>query len=69
MEMPLTEEEFKAAEHKWKNLGLMVQHAFPTLSVVQREFLMTGASAEEQARIFGDPEDDTEEDPFDLPVH
>jgi hypothetical protein len=36
--------------------GVLIQNAFPTLSPVQREFLMTGMSEDEQAEFFAGEE-------------
>lgn len=40
--------------HTWENTrAALVQDAFPELNADQREFLMTGATPEEWASIFG----------------
>jgi hypothetical protein len=57
MVLPLSLDEFKQGMAKWDG-GEYIQNAFPTLSKVQREFLMTGMSAETQERVFAEPEDE-----------
>lgn len=52
MELPLLPSEYHKGERAWGQ-GKLVQEAFPTLNATQREFLMTGASEEEQKEIFG----------------
>lgn len=59
MKLPLTLGEFQQGIEKW-DAGAYIQNAFPTLNAVQREFLMTGISEEEQEVVFADP--DEEED-------
>jgi hypothetical protein len=54
MELPMSEREFELAHAAWKG-GMLIQNAFPTLSPVQREFLMSGMSEAEQDEFFGDP--------------
>lgn len=56
MEIPLTNEEFEAATLRWES-GVLIQDAFPTLSIDQREFLLTGMTPEE----WDEYEDDEEE--------
>ena len=46
MDIPLSEEEYEASHRRWKHEGVLVQNAFPTLSVSEREFIMTGISPE-----------------------
>jgi hypothetical protein len=55
MMIDLTEEEFNAANAQWVDNGgtLMVHEAFAMLPAAQREFLLTGTTAEEQAHIWG----------------
>lgn len=52
LDLPVTEEQFKA----WKG-GLLVQKAFPHLSDDEREFIMTGITADEWDEMFGDEEE------------
>jgi hypothetical protein len=51
MEIPLTEEQYFAGM-LLRERGELIQYAFPTLSPVQREFLMTGMSETEQNEFF-----------------
>jgi hypothetical protein len=37
---------------KWQNKGMFVQDAFPMLSSDEREFLMTGLTQEQWAKLF-----------------
>jgi hypothetical protein len=55
MEIPLTEEQYLAGM-RLREDGVLIQNAFPTLSPVQREFLMTGMSEDEQAEFFAGEE-------------
>lgn len=55
MEIPLSEEEFTNSYNSWRS-GTLIQDAFPTLSIEQREFLMTGITPDEWARAFGEEE-------------
>tara|TARA_R110000822_G_scaffold87809_2_gene203996 strand:+ start:235 stop:438 length:204 start_codon:yes stop_codon:yes gene_type:complete len=43
LDLPITQERIDA----WQNDNTMVQEAFPELNADQREFLMTGITAEE----------------------
>ena len=52
MDLPMTQAEFSAAYTAWKG-GTLIQNAFPMLSPVQREFLMSGMSEAEQNEFFG----------------
>jgi hypothetical protein len=51
MELPLTEAQYLAGM-RLREDGELIQNAFPTLSPVQREFLMTGMSEAEQNEFF-----------------
>ena len=51
MSFPMTEEAFDAAYEKWQN-GALIQNAFPNLNADQREFIMTGITAEEWDETF-----------------
>lgn len=51
LDIPVTEEQL----HKWGN-GMLIQNAMPNLTPDQREFLMTGITAEEWAETFGEDE-------------
>ena len=44
---------FKKCADKW-NHGAMIQEAFPMLNATEREFMITGFTAEEQKEIFGE---------------
>jgi hypothetical protein len=50
MELPIDLEMFQV----WRSGGGLVQDVFPQLNADQREFLMTGATPEEWARITDD---------------
>lgn len=51
MVLPISPEEFAVAHNAWRS-GMLVQDAFPTLNAVQREFIITGMSEEEQDFLF-----------------
>ena len=51
MDLDVTNEQL---DH-WQG-GELIQKVFPHLSIEEREFLITGASLEEQAEIFGGEE-------------
>lgn len=53
MDLNVTE----AQLNRWE-AGELVQNVFPDLSPDDREFLMTGVTAEEWAEFVGDDEDD-----------
>lgn len=55
MEIPLSQEEFETSYNSWRS-GTLIQEAFPTLTVEQREFLMTGITPDEWSRAFGEEE-------------
>ena len=44
--------------HKWLKGDLLIQDAFPALTVEQREYLMTGYCVACQRAIFGGDDDD-----------
>lgn len=52
-DLPITQAEYDA----WKN-GTLIQNAFPQLTPDQREFMMTGITAEEWDEMFGESEED-----------
>jgi hypothetical protein len=52
MNIKLSYDEFEEGYEKWKG-GELIQNAFPTLSSVEREFLMTGMDEKTQKRVFG----------------
>jgi hypothetical protein len=54
MILQMSETAFNTCLNKWDN-GSYIQDAFSMLSKVQREFLMTGASVEQQTKIFSEP--------------
>jgi len=43
--------DFELAYNNWKN-GMLIQNAFPTLTVNQREFILTGMSPDEWEDMF-----------------
>ena len=51
MELPIT----NAQLDRWTG-GELIQDVFPDLEIDQREFLMTGITAEEWTRTFGEEE-------------
>jgi hypothetical protein len=51
-DIPLSPSDFLDAYHNWKD-GMLIQHAFPTLTPNQREFLMTGYTPEDWDKLFG----------------
>ena len=59
IEIPMSEEDFKAAYQAWHD-GMKIQHAFPKLTADQREFIMTGITAEEWAAKFPENPEDTD---------
>ena len=48
MVLPITGRRFA----EWRDGGVLIQDAFPDLTVEQREFLLTGMSLEEQEEFF-----------------
>ena len=52
MDLPVTDEQFNDY-----NKGMLVTHAFPQLTQDQREFLMTGMTAEEWNELFKDTDE------------
>jgi hypothetical protein len=60
MDIPITQEEFNRLKYseilpgmgKWSVPGKNIQEAFPFLTPNQREFLMTGITAEEWDDLF-----------------
>ncbi len=52
LDLPVTPEQVSA----WEG-GTLIQTAMPELSADQREFVMTGVTAEEWAEEFGDSEE------------
>ena len=51
LDIPVTEEQLR----EWNN-GMLIQEVMPNLSADQREFLITGITAEEWAETFGEDE-------------
>ena len=51
LDLPITEEQLAA----WQG-GTLIQEAMPQLSADEREFVMTGVTAEEWAAEFGEEE-------------
>ncbi len=60
-ELPITPEEYEECMHRY-NRGMMVQDAFPMLSVDDREFLKTGITPEEWAQYIATPDDEEVEE-------
>jgi competence transcription factor ComK len=62
MLLPLPFLTFREQLRRWQLSDTLVQNAFPTLSPVEREFLITGLSASQQKKIFrardADPDPD-----------
>jgi len=56
MELPITQEEFQAGCER-RQKGELIQHAFPTLTPDQREFLLSGSTPEEWNAMMTDSED------------
>ena len=48
---------------KWERGEILIQNAFPHLTPDQREFIMTGSTADEWDAAFADPEDDADQKP------
>jgi hypothetical protein len=53
LDLPITEAQLT----EWKT-GTLCQNAFPQLSADDREFIMTGVTAQEWSDEFGDEDDD-----------
>jgi hypothetical protein len=53
MEFDMSQDDFEKQYMKWKN-GMLIQHAFPNLSIAEREFIKTGITPEEWTAVFGD---------------
>lgn len=53
MDLNCTFEEYNTALSIWEK-GAMIQDAFPFLNATEREFLMTGMDAKEQAEFYGE---------------
>jgi hypothetical protein len=53
LDLPITEAQLT----EWKT-GTLCQNAFPQLSADEREFIMTGVTAQEWSDEFGDEDDD-----------
>ena len=54
LDLPVTEEQVAS----WK-AGTLIQQAMPELTADEREFVMTGVTAQEWSNEFGDEDDDT----------
>ena len=57
LDIPVTEEQLQ----RWEN-GALIQNAMPNLTPDQREFIMTGITAEEWDNAFANMEDEEDED-------
>ena len=56
MDLPVTQaqiDELVKGPFKWSHPTKLIQHAFPTLTAEQREFIMTGVTPEEWNAEFG----------------
>jgi uncharacterized protein (DUF779 family) len=53
MDLPITQKQY---DH-WQSGAQLIQHAFPHLTPMEREFLMTGSTQEEWDTAFGDEEE------------
>ena len=56
MEIPISAEEFNERHDAWRRGGL-IQDCFPMLTAVQREFIITGMSEEEQDFVFAEEDE------------
>jgi hypothetical protein len=52
MVLPMNETEFLECYRLWQLDGLLIQQAFPMLNEDQREFLLTGMTADEWDNLF-----------------
>jgi len=56
IEIPMSNSDFLEAYGKWQGINnrprVLVQDAFPSLTPVQREFIMTGTTEEEWDEMF-----------------
>jgi hypothetical protein len=52
MVLPMTESDFLECYRMWKDDGMLIQHAFPMLNEDQREFLLSGMTADEWDNLF-----------------
>ena len=50
LDIPVTYDQL----YEWQQRGVMIQNAMPNLTADQREFLMTGVTAEEWNEMWGD---------------
>ena len=50
LDIPVTHDQL----YEWQQRGVMIQNAMPNLTADQREFLMTGVTAEEWKEMWGD---------------
>lgn len=57
MDLPVTEEQLT----RWQR-GELIQNVMPELTPVQREFLISGMTPEEQEEIFGNGSQDDDDD-------
>lgn len=53
LELDITDEQM----YRWRQCGELIQNVMPNLTPDEREFLMTGITAEEWDAAFKDPED------------
>ena len=58
LDLDITDEQWK----EWKAGGKLIQNAFPNLTDDEREFLLTGVTAEEWDDFCGEEEPTTEDD-------
>lgn len=57
-EIPMTKDQYI----EWAERGGLIQEVFPELSPDDREFLMTGITPREWEEVFGDEDEDLEDD-------
>lgn len=65
MDIPVTQDqidELVKTTYKWYHPTKLIQEAFPDLTAEQREFIMTGSTSEEWAKIMYDPDEYEVED-------
>ena len=51
--MPITQDDYNKAEQARKE-GMLIQDAYPTLSLAEREFLISGVTPEEWDKFFSE---------------
>jgi len=51
--LPITQDDYNKAEQARKE-GMLIQDAYPTLSLAEREFLISGVTPEEWDKFFSE---------------